>query len=193
MERLTQSLNSGCPEIGWEDNLGVNQSRAIGTQRRGVYGNRTGRPSLVGARSGKAKVEIRMTSRETKLPMLSEVQGWGGCQELKASPAMAHGWVRSCGMWQEPEVGALLSGTGGQRRPTWNVCKGSWHGPQADPVTSWAHTLQQAARWGAMMAQRGPPELSPTWVGSSHQGPQHTLWAMLSETVTSSKTGALNP
>lgn len=91
MERLTQSLNSGCPEIGWEDNLGVNQSRAIGTQRRGVYGNRTGQPSLVGARSGKAKVEIRMTSREIKLPMLSEVQGWGGCQELKASPAMAHG------------------------------------------------------------------------------------------------------
>ena len=33
MERPTQSLNSGCPEFGWEDNLGVSQSRAIGTQR----------------------------------------------------------------------------------------------------------------------------------------------------------------
>lgn len=113
MERLTQSLNSGCPEFSWEDNLRVNQSRAIGTQRCGVYGNRTGRPSLVGARSGKAKVETRMTSRETKLPTLSEVRGWGGCQELKASPAVAHGQVSSRGMWQEPEVGALLSGDRG--------------------------------------------------------------------------------
>ena len=35
------------------------------------------------------------------------------CQELKASPAVAHGQVSSRGMWQEPEVGALLSGDRG--------------------------------------------------------------------------------
>ena len=85
----------------------MNQSRVIGTQQCGVYGNRTGLPSLVRAMSRKAKVEARMTSRETKLPTLSEVRGWGGCQELKASPAVAHGRVRSLReMWQEPEVGA---------------------------------------------------------------------------------------
>lgn len=70
--------------------------------------------SLVRAMSRKAKVEARMTSRETKLPMLSEVRGWGGCQELKASPAVAHGRVRSLGRCGRSQgVGPMLS-----RRPT---------------------------------------------------------------------------
>lgn len=82
-----------------------------------------GRPSLVGARSGKPKVEARITSRETKSPTLSKVRGWGGGQELKACPAMAHGRVRSRGeTWQEIEAGALLSGDEGGRGDPLGVC-----------------------------------------------------------------------
>ena len=104
-----------------------------------------GRPSLVGARSGKPKVEARMTSRETKSPMLSIARGWGGGRELKASPAVAHGRVRSCGeTWQEIEAGALLSGDQGGRGDPLGVC--AWGPDLATPATPGAHSLQQEAR-----------------------------------------------
>lgn len=119
-------MGSQLPEFSWEDKLAASQSRSIGAQSSAGGAWEQNRVTFCGRSTVReSKVEARMDSRETKSPTLSKVWGWGGGQELKASPAVAHGQVRSHGeMGQETEVEALLSGEGSGRRNPLGVCAG---------------------------------------------------------------------
>lgn len=89
-------------------------------------------------------MEARITSRETKSPTLSKVQGWGGGQELKASPAVAYGQVRSRGeTWQETEAGALLSEDRGAEETHLESVQGVLTWPPLPPPGHTAYSRKQ--------------------------------------------------